>query len=221
MNRTLRAILVAVGAAVVLLLGGLLFVLATRGAAPETTDPAADPTASVVRDDSHVLGEEGDGRVTVVEFLDFECEACGAFYPVVEDLRAEYAGEITYVVRYFPLPGHVNAMNAAVAAEAAAQQGRFEDMYHLLFRTQAEWGEASAPDPAVFRAYAQELGLDMDSYDRAVADPATTERVNRDVEDGRALGITGTPTFFLNGEQVALQRFDDLGDAVRDAVGDR
>lgn len=221
MNRTLRAILVAVGAAVVLLLGGLLFVLATRGAAPEATDPAADPTASVVRDDSHVLGEEGDGRVTVVEFLDFECEACGAFYPVVEDLRAEYAGEITYVVRYFPLPGHVNAMNAAVAVEAAAQQGRFEDMYHLLFRTQAEWGEASTPDPAVFRAYAQELGLDMASYDRAVADPATTERVNRDVEDGRALGITGTPTFFLNGEQVALQRFDDLGDAVRDAVGGR
>lgn len=221
MNRTLRAILVAVGAAVVLLLGGLLFVLATRGAAPEATDPAADATASVVRDDSHVLGEEGDGRVTVVEFLDFECEACGAFYPVVEDLRAEYAGEITYVVRYFPLPGHVNAMNAAVAVEAAAQQGRFEDMYHLLFRTQAEWGEAPAPDPAVFRAYAQELGLDMASYDRAVADPATTERVNRDVEDGRALGITGTPTFFLNGEQVALQRFDDLGDAVRDAVGGR
>ncbi|UGS27253.1 thioredoxin domain-containing protein [Microbacterium resistens] len=221
MNRTLRAILVAVGAAVVLLLGGLLFVLATRGAAPEAMDPAADPTASVVRDDSHVLGEEGDGRVTVVEFLDFECEACGAFYPVVENLRAEYAGEITYVVRYFPLPGHVNAMNAAVAVEAAAQQGRFEDMYHQLFRTQAEWGEAPAPDPAVFRAYAQELGLDMASYDRAVADPATTERVNRDVEDGRALGITGTPTFFLNGEQVALQRFDDLGDAVRDAVGGR
>lgn len=65
----------------------------------------------------------------LVEFLDFECESCGALFPIVEQLRSDYAGEITYVVRYFPLPGHVNSMNAAVAAEAAAQQGEFEAMY--------------------------------------------------------------------------------------------
>ncbi|MGO8609127.1 DsbA family protein, partial [Rhizobium johnstonii] len=82
------------------------------------------------------------GAVTVVEFLDFECEACGAAYPYVEELRTQYAGKITYVARYFPLPGHFNSTNAAIAAESAGRQGKFEEMYNALFQSQAEWGEA-------------------------------------------------------------------------------
>ena len=76
-------------------------------AAADVSSAIAD--GAIVRDDSRILGEEGTSGVTFVEFLDFECEACGAAYPIVEDLREKYAGEVTFVIRYFPLPGHVNS----------------------------------------------------------------------------------------------------------------
>ncbi len=87
----------------------------------------------------------------VVEFLDFECEVCGAVYPVMEELREEYDGEVTFAVRYFPLPGHFNSGNAAVAVEAAAQQGAFEAMYQRMFETQSEWGEGRESEADRFR----------------------------------------------------------------------
>ena len=93
----------------------------------------------------------------------------------------------------------------AVAAEAAAQQDRFEDMYVRLFETQAEWGEAQESRADLFRGFAEEIGLDMAAYDAAVADPATTERVELDFEEGQALGVSSTPTFFLDGELLELQ----------------
>nr|WP_286931959.1 thioredoxin domain-containing protein [Microbacterium sp.] len=188
--------------------------LIDRAQAP---DPA---TASVIRSDSHVLDDGGTDAVTIVEFLDFECEACGAYYPVVEELRDKYAGRITYAVRYFPLPGHFNSTHAAVAAEAAAQQGRFEDMYHRLFETQAEWGEAQESRAALFRDYAAQLGLDLAAYDAAVADPATQDRVSSDFEEGRALGISSTPTFFVDGKPLTIERWDDLETAIEAALRD-
>ena len=76
-------------------------------------------------------------------------------------------------------------------------------MYQRMFETQAQWGESAEDQSAVFRGFAEDLGLDMAAYDAAVADPATTERVQLDVADGKALGVQGTPTFFLNGEQMS------------------
>ncbi|WP_409332009.1 DsbA family protein [Trujillonella humicola] len=166
--------------------------------------------APVVREDSHRLATAADGRVTLVEFLDFECESCAAAYPFIEELRQEYEGRVTFVARYFPLPGHANAANAAVAVEAAAQQGRFEDMYHQMFESQAEWGERQDSQADVFRGFAEDLGLDMAAFDAAVADPATLERVQQDREDGIALGVEGTPTFFLNGERLDVTSADEF-----------
>jgi protein-disulfide isomerase len=140
------------------------------------------------------------------------------FYPVVEELRETYAGDITYVVRYFPLPGHPNSTQAALAAEAAAQQDRFEDMYHRLFETQAQWSHGTEETPAAFRAYAEELGLDMAAYDAAIADPATRERVESDKSDGEALGVSSTPSFFIDGEPLVLKEWDDLEQAIEKAV---
>ncbi len=172
----------------------------------------------MVRPNSHVLDDGGEGAVTVVEFLDFECEACGAFYPIVEDIREKFAGQITYVVRYFPLPGHTNSTNAALAAEAAAGQDRFEDMYHRLFKTQAEWGESQESRADLFRGFAEELGLDMAAYDAAVADPETLARVEMDLNEGQALGVSSTPTFFVDGEPLELQQWNDLEDAITQAL---
>ncbi|WP_374194563.1 DsbA family protein [Streptomyces sp. ISL-63] len=86
--------------------------------------------------------------------------------------------------------------------EAAAQQGRFEEMYGKLFTTQARWGEADESKEPLFREYAEELGLDMEKFTAALDDPATTERIEADQRDGLGLGVQGTPTFFVDGLRI-------------------
>ena len=217
MKTPVKATLVSNVVVIVLVIAALIAVMVNRPTAP---DPA-DTTGALpgARTNSHVLDDAGPDAPTLVEFLDFECEVCGAFYPVIEQLRADYAGEINYIVRYFPLPGHFNSMNAALAAEAAAQQGEFEGMYHRLFETQAQWGEQQVSEADLFRTFAEELGLDMAAYDAAIADPATQERVEEDFDDGRYLGVSGTPTFFLDGVKLELTQLSDLTDALDEATG--
>ncbi|WP_212820215.1 DsbA family protein [Polymorphospora rubra] len=162
------------------------------------TDTVAASEA-LVRADSHRLSTAADGKTTVVEFLDFECESCLAAYPGVEQLRAEYGDRITYVVRYFPIASHPNAYNAAYAAEAAARQGRFEQMYKKLFDTQTTWGHNQQSQAPVFEGYAEELGLDMPRFRADVASAEVADRIEADAADGQALGVQGTPTFFIDG----------------------
>ncbi|WP_208972235.1 DsbA family protein [Kineococcus rubinsiae] len=157
-----------------------------------------------------MLGEPGTGGVTLVEFLDFECEGCRAAYPLVEQMRRDYDGRVTFVMRYFPLAGHFNAMNAVLAVEAAAQQSRFEDMYARMYATQASWGDQQVSHADTFRGLADDLGLDMAAYDKALADPASRARVEKDVADGLGLGVQGTPTFFLNDRQLQPTSEEDL-----------
>ncbi|MGO2140019.1 MAG: DsbA family protein [Leucobacter sp.] len=175
-------------------------------------------TSPVVAENSHVLSDAGPDAPTLVEFLDFECEACGEIFPVMEELREEYAGEMNFVIRYFPLPGHQNSMTAALAVEAAAQQGKFEEMYKLMFETLGEWGEKRDSEAPRFRGYAEQLGLDMAAYDAALKDPATQQRIEFDFEAGQKLGVSGTPTFFLEGELFQPQYLTDITDAFDAAI---
>ncbi|MEW2399305.1 thioredoxin domain-containing protein [Streptomyces sp. NPDC046862] len=192
------AVIVAVFAAA---LGAfVLFSPDDRDAGGVNVQPAAE--ALTVRDDSHRLTDPERSELTIVEFLDFECEACGVTYPVVEKLREEYGDRVTFVARYFPMPGHRNGELAARTAEAAARQGRFEDMYTKLFDTQKEWGESQDWKESVFRGYAKELGLDMDRFDADLADPEAAGRVQDDQRDGLGLGVRGTPTFFVDGTMI-------------------
>lgn len=216
MKTPVKATLIATAVVVALLLAALITVLVQQSASTAPSDDGAE-APQVVRPNSHVLDQGSDGAVTVVEFLDFECEACGAFYPVVEDLRDRYRGDITYVIRYFPLPGHLNSTNAAIAAQAAADQGKLEEMYRMLFDTQTEWGESTDSKAALFRSFAEQIGLDMTAYDASVASPETAARVEFDLNEGRRLGVDSTPTFFVDGEPLQLQRFDDLENAINAA----
>lgn len=210
--RSNLAVSTALIAAFALVVGAVVWLTSDRG------DTATSSSDAVVRSDSHQLGQAGNGEVTLVEFLDFECESCLAAYPVVEQLREDYAGQVTFIARYFPLDGHANARNAAVAVEAAAQQGEFEAMYQQMYATQTQWGEQQESRADLFREFAIDLGLDMAAYDAAVADPATLERVLADRDDGLALGVQGTPTFFLNGEQLTVGSAEELIAAVDAAV---
>ena len=177
--------------------------------------PAIDAaSAQVVRDNSHRLSEAPGSKATFVAFLDFECGACRESYPVVEQLREEYAGRVTFVVRYFPVHSHINAMRAARAVEAAAQQGQLEVMYQRMYATQEEWGGKQVPADDTFRGYAVDLGLDLTTWDAVYNDNLTIDRVNLDVADGRALGVDSTPSFFVNGQRIQPGSLDDLSTAL-------
>ena len=214
-NKAAIALGVLVTAAVVAL---LLLLQNRQGDAPAPVAEGSPQESLLVREDSRILGEEGTSGVTVVEFLDFECEACRAAYPIVEQLREQYAGEVTFVARYFPLPGHFNAERAARAVESAARQGEMEAMYQMMYETQAEWGEAQEPHDDLFRSFAEEIGLDMEQYDADYASEEVAARVQRDVDDGLELGVQGTPTFYVDGEPLQPRSVEDFTTAIDAAL---
>ena len=205
-----------IGAAALVLVGFLVFTGGGDDPEPEAT-PAGDSNAELlVREDSPRLADGGEA--VFVEFLDFECEACLALYPVIEDLREEYGDRVTFVVRHMPL--HGNSVNAALAAEAAAEQGEFEAMYHRLFETAEQWGHQEASQRETFFGYAEDLGLDMDRFESVYDDPATLERIEQSQRDGQALGVQGTPTFFLDGQLLQPESVTDLEEAFDAALQD-
>ncbi|MFF6833351.1 DsbA family protein [Streptomyces sp. NPDC012438] len=187
---------------------------ADASAQADTGQAKAAPASVLVRPDSHRLSTVKDAKVTVVEFLDFECESCRAAFPHVEQLREEYKGRVTFVMRYFPIPSHRNAELAARAVEAAAAQGKLEAMYQKMYETQASWGDQQVSHERTFRGFAKELGLDMEKFEADWKDPATAKRVEKDRKDGLALGVQGTPTFFINGQRPQIQSLDDFKAAI-------
>lgn len=202
------------------LIGVLVVVAAVVGAKyyRESAQSERRPTATaddrLVRPDSPSLGP-AEAPVTLVEFLDPECESCGAFSPVVKKILKDYGGKVRLVVRYMPF--HPNSRLAAAYTEAAGEQGKYWEMQEVLFRRQPEWGEihghgaqaaAAArrePAPVLFERYAAELGLDVERVRAAVAENRYASKVERDMKDGQGLGVSKTPTFFVNGRM--LMRF--------------
>lgn len=214
----LTRILLTVFAVITMIIGVGVYLSAQDKDAPTSAQGQGEDVGQLVRDNSRRLTTVPNSDVTFVEFLDFECEACRAAFPMVEQLRAEYGDRVNFVIRYFPIQSHFNAERVARAVEAAAQQDKFEPMYKKMYETQSEWGEQQTPADSRFRGFAAELGLDMAAFDAAYNDPATLDRVNVDVADGKALGVKGTPTFFIDGTEVEFRSYDDLKAAVEQAL---
>ncbi len=168
--------------------------LARAGETQAQSAPALLPEkfpAQLVRPDSHVTGNP-DSPVTFVEFGDLQCPACGAANPAVVELRRRFGSRVRLVFRQFPLERiHAYALHAALASECAGQQGKFWEAVDRFYGAQGD-----LQDDSLMR-YAGELGLDTAKLRACMADPATAARVERDVADGRALGVRATPTFFL------------------------
>jgi protein-disulfide isomerase len=141
----------------------------------------------------HNLGPS-HAPVTVVEYGDFECPNCKQAAPAVKLLLARFTGRVRLLWRHFPLEEvHPHALDAALAAEVAAGQGKFWPMHDLLFENQRHLKRPQ------LRSYAERLELDMRRYDADMADTVYLQRVREDIEGGSASGVRATPTFFLNG----------------------
>lgn len=168
------------------------------------TDTTVQGTASVldITDKDWVKGKS-DAPVTLVEYTDFQCPACGAYYPILNQLSQEMGDKLKIVIRHYPLMQiHKNALPAARAAEAAGRQGKFWEMYDLLFINQAEWSNADNPMMSLFPSYAGRSGIDIERFRADMADTTLDDKITKDRETGNEMKINGTPSFFLNGEKL-------------------
>jgi Na+/H+ antiporter NhaA/protein-disulfide isomerase len=161
----------------------------------ETAEQIVDLFEDVDPERDHVRGRP-DASVTLLEYGDFECSYCGQAEPVIRELMAAEGNDLRYVWRHLPLSDvHPNAQIAAEAAEAAAEQGSFWDMYDRLLSHQDELS------PRDLKRHAEELGLDLERFGEELRQRRHAARVAADVASADASGVSGTPTFFVNGRR--------------------
>ena len=144
----------------------------------------------------HILGNP-DAPVTLEEFGDFQCPPCGTLSGPINQLEQDYRPRLRVIFRHFPLTMHRHAREAALASEAAGRQGRFWQMHDVLYREQAVWSEAADVRP-LFDTYAGMLGLKIDRFKKDMESEEVNRRVTADQLRGTALGVTITPTLFVN-----------------------
>ena len=146
----------------------------------------------LVQEDSATIGPK-DAKVTFVEFGDFQCPSCGSLHPILKDVKEKYKDQsVRFMFRHFPLPQHEHAFLAAEAAVEAGKQNKFWEFHDLLFENQTNLKQENLV------AYAEKIGLHMDMFRSALDSHAHKSTVERDVAGGRALGLGGTPTLFVN-----------------------
>ena len=165
---------------------------------------------------AHLKGNES-ASVKLIEYSDFQCPACAAFLPVVTDVLSEFGDSVSFEYKHFPLPIHGMAEPAARAAEAAGQQDAFFAFHDLLFANQTTW--ANSPNPMIFFAkYAEELGLDVELFKKHYGASMIRDRVRESANEARRLGLSGTPTFFLNGERMTFSSYEEFRNQIATAV---
>jgi len=161
-----------------------------------------------------------ESKVTLIEYSDFQCPACGHYYPLVKQLAQESGDKIQFAYRHFPLPSHKNAELAARAAEAGGAQNKFWEMHDMIFEHQGEWSEKSAGDARnIFRQYAEKLGLDTARFESDLDSDAVENKVENDRQSGLRSKVNSTPTFFLNGQKIQNPRsYDEFKSLINDTL---
>lgn len=154
---------------------------------------------------SHIKGSDKN-KVILVEYGDYQCPACGSYYPIVKQVVDKYKDEIQFQFRNLPLSQiHPNAFASARAAEAAGLQGKFWEMHDMLYQQQNTWSDASDPK-SYFEDYASQLGLDTAKFKTDFASSAVNDAINADIAAFKKTGVTmQTPSFFLNGKSIKTQ----------------
>ena len=194
-------ILGGIGIVTLILVVGAAILIGGDSKSATSDEAVKADTKLLVKDNSQKLGSPS-AKVTLVEFGDYQCPACGAAHPITKQLLDEYKGDVFFVYRHFPLPSHKNAVIAAQAAEAAGEQGKFWEMHDMLFENQETWSESNKAQD-IFVSYAENLELDVAAFTNALNNKDAVEKINADQDDGIKLGVNSTPTFYINGEKQA------------------
>jgi len=203
--------------AAIFVAGGIAVYLSRQGSTAAPSDgknvAASAPSVPQQPGGARIRGA-ADAPVTLVEYGDYQCPTCGHYHPILMELLSRYPGKLKLEYHHYPLIElHQNALKASIAAEAAADQGKFWEMHDLLYEHQNEW----APNPnadAIFLQFALQLGLDSNRFMQSVRAPGTRDRVLADVTRGNSI-VKGTPTFVINGQLIPeLPNLEGLADHV-------
>ena len=146
--------------------------------------------------------------ITVVEFSDFQCPYCARFSPTIDQVLKAYPNDVKFVYKDFPLSFHKQAKNAAKAARAAGEQGKFWEMHDLIFEKYATVNEV------MFKEFATKLNLDMNKFLADFNSSKYDNLIQQDINLGRQSGVTGTPTLYMNGKRMQRRSFDDFKKAI-------
>lgn len=158
----------------------------------------------------HIIGKPS-GRITLVEYGDYECSHCREAYPLIKKLIKEFSNDLIFVFRNFPLPqSHPYAMIAAQAAEAASLQNKFWEMHDLIYEHQDEIDENN------LIYFAQTLNLEKEKFEDDLNSQNILSKIESDFDSGIRSGVNGTPTFFLNDQR--LDSYDETYESLADAV---
>jgi protein-disulfide isomerase len=204
MNR--RGLILSVLALGVAGFGGATWYATRPGPVAEAEPVVPELAEALIRSYSPVLGPE-DAPVTIVEFFDPACEACRAFYPVVEAIMAEHGDAVRVVIRYTPFHGAASE-EAIRVLEAARMQGVFEPVLEAVLREQPRWASHGAPEPGLILEIAATAGLDAEAARTRMLAPDVVAILNQDRADVETVGVRQTPTFFVNGKPL-----DPFGEA--------
>jgi protein-disulfide isomerase len=166
------------------------------------TKPKADAPSNNTPPSNHIEGTGSKG-VTLVEYGDFQCPACGSYYPILKTLVEKYKGDIFFQFRNYPLESiHQNARASARAAEAANIQGKFWEMHDALYENQSSWENSSDP-LSFYKQYAKQIGVsDLTKFETDYKSAGVNDIINADLKEGQKYSITGTPTFVLDDKKI-------------------
>ena len=159
-------------------------------------------------DDDPIIGSP-NAPITIIEFSDFQCPFCARFHiQTLPIIMNEYVneGKVKLVFRDFPIQSiHQNAIPASIAAECANEQGKFKEMHDILFEKQNEWSKKNTDNVIIlFNQYASEFGLEEEKFDSCLKNGKYIEEIQKDLSDGRAYGISGTPGFFIGNDEIGF-----------------
>ena len=176
---------------------------------------ATAPAENLVRFSSPTMGPT-DAKVHIVEFLDPACETCAAFFPLVKAIMAEHKGKVRLSVRH--LAFHKNSDFVVRALEASRKQGKYWETLGGLFAAQSTWAVNHVVQPPQVLAVLGKLGLDMPRLQTDMAAPAIGQLIAQDLADAKALKVTQTPEYFVNGKRLDKFGEEQLRNLVRDQV---
>ena len=201
---------------IVIILGGTVFALA-KLPKKEIASPGQGQVVQLatITAADWVAGNK-ESAVTLVEYSDFQCPACAAYYPLIKKMLKENSQDFQFVYRHFPLRQHAQAKDAAYAAEAAGRQGKFWEMTDLIFNGQTSWaGKVNAKD--IFLEYAKSLNLNLEKFNQDRNSGEIKDRVEKDLQDGLGIGANSTPSFYLAGRKIQPRNYDEFVNFIKQA----
>lgn len=193
---------------------GTTAVVADQGGQQFRVVPADN--ATLIKPHSIIKGPFS-AKATLVEFLDPECEACAAMHPIVKKISKEFESDLRVVVRYMPF--HQNSKYVANILEGARAQNKFWEALELLFSTQDQWANHQSPNPELIPEILKPLKINVDKIVSDAKAGKYDKQIMEDFEDGKKVGVSGTPTFFINGNMVEELGYESLRSAIKSKIG--